>query len=104
MNITVKNLTKKYGEQIVLDDVSFEIKEVGSIGIIGESGCGKSTLLRQLAEIEKTETGEITINGLSPILNKVEFQKKIGMVFQKHNLFPHLTLKKNISLKKKKTK
>ncbi len=98
MDIKIKNLTKLYGEQAVLDDISLEITNYTSIGIIGESGCGKSTLLRQLSGIEDPDKGEIAIDGLSPITDKKAFLDSIGVVFQKHNLFPHLTLKKNITL------
>ena len=104
MNISLKNLTKKYDNQLVLDDVNLEIENMGAIGVIGESGCGKSTLLRLLTGIETPDNGEIIVNGLSPINNRIEFQEKIGVVFQKHNLFPHLTLKENISLILRKTK
>ena len=104
MNISIKNLTKSYANHLVLDDVSIEIKDMGTIGIIGESGCGKSTLLRQLAGIETPEKGEIMVNGLSPINDRNLYQEKIGVVFQKHNLFPHLSLKNNISLILQKTK
>ncbi len=98
MNIEIKNLTKLYGQQIVLDNLNLKLANYQAIGIIGESGCGKSTLLRQLAAIEKPEQGQIIINNLSPIDNPQAFRQKIGVVFQKHNLFPHLSIKKNISL------
>ncbi len=98
MDITIKQLSKSYGSQMILNDININLSGYNSIGIVGESGCGKSTLLRQLAGIEKPEFGEITINGISPIKNTSEFHDKIGVVFQKHNLFPHLTLKKNITI------
>lgn len=104
MNISIKNLTKSYLNHIVLDDISIEINNMSTIGIIGESGCGKSTFLRQLAGIETPDKGEIIINELSPITQRKLYQEKIGVVFQKHNLFPHLTLKNNISLILQKTK
>ncbi len=104
MNLAIHNLTKTYGSQTVLDQVNLEIKNFGTIGIIGESGCGKSTLLRQLAGIETPDTGEILINSLSPIKDRIAFQERIGVVFQKHNLFPHLTLKENVSLILRKAK
>ncbi len=104
MNIVIQNLTKKYNNQVVLDNINIESTDIGSIGIIGESGCGKSTLLRLLSGIETPDTGEIFINDISPITERIPFQKKIGVVFQKHNLFPHLTLKENISLILRKTK
>ncbi len=98
MNISVKNLTKIYGTQSVLDDISIDILDKKSIGIIGESGCGKSTLLRQLAGIETPESGEIFIDNLSPIHDKNTFRENIGVVFQRHNLFTHLSIKENITL------
>ncbi len=98
MDIKISGLSVKYGEQMILDDINFDKKGINSIGIIGESGCGKSTLLRQLAGIEMPYVGEIEVNSLSPIINTKEFREKIGVVFQKHNLFPHLTLRKNITL------
>ncbi len=98
MKLKISNLKKFYGENEVLKGIDLEIKNINSLGIIGESGCGKSTLLRQVAGIENPEKGEIFINGISPIEKKKEFQEKIGIVFQKNNLFPHLTIKENITL------
>ncbi len=97
MTLHINNISKTYGESEVLKKISLNIENASSIGIIGESGCGKSTLLRQLAGIENPETGDIIINGISPIHNKEVFQQKIGMVFQTHNLFPHFTIKENIT-------
>ncbi len=98
MDISIKNLTKRYGTQTILNNISFQLTQKNSIGIIGESGCGKSTLLRQLAGIETPDSGEILINQLSPIVDTKIFKEKIGVVFQKHNLFPHLTIKENITI------
>ncbi len=99
MDIKIKNLFKSYQKSDnVLNDINIEIKKVSCVGIIGESGCGKSTLLRQLSGIENPDSGEIVINGVSPIHEKKLFQSKIGIVFQQHNLFPHLSIHKNITL------
>lgn len=98
MNIQVTDLCKNYNQQSILENISLDLKNVSSVGIIGSSGCGKSTLLRLLSGIESPDSGEITINDLSPIIEKQQFQEKIGMVFQQHNLFPHLSLEKNITL------
>lgn len=98
MNLVLENVCKNYGGKPILRDVSLQIENVSSIGIIGESGCGKSTLLRQLAGIEHPDQGEIWIDGKSPANDKKDFQEKIGYVFQKHNLFPHLTIRENIML------
>ncbi|MFI3258111.1 MAG: ATP-binding cassette domain-containing protein [Spirochaetales bacterium] len=98
MKLCIHHVTKNYGDTRVLKDISIDIDNALSVGIIGESGCGKSTLLRQLAGIENPNSGEIFVNGLSPIQHKKDFQNHIGVVFQKHNLFPHLTIKENITL------
>ncbi len=98
MNIIIENLTKTYGDATVLNNICLHIENSQSVGIIGESGSGKSTLLRMLSGLEKPNTGNVIIHGLSPITEKSEFQKKIGVVFQKHNLFPHLTIKENLML------
>lgn len=98
MHLKITNLNKSYKNNNILNNISLDINNVSSIGIIGESGCGKSTLLRQLAGIENPDSGDIIINNISPIGDKLDFQKKIGYVFQKHNLFPHLTIEKNILL------
>lgn len=98
MKLIIDKLNKSYNGSTILSDISIDINNVSSVGIIGESGCGKSTLLRQLAGIENPDSGQILINGVSPITDKSQFQSRIGYVFQKHNLFPHLSVKKNITL------
>lgn len=82
----------------MLENIEFSVENVASVGIIGSSGCGKSTLLRLLAGIEDPFSGDIWINGVSPSKNKKELQEKISFVFQHHNLFPHLTIERNITL------
>lgn len=98
MNLKVVDLCQKYNQQTILQNISLDLKDISSVGIIGSSGCGKSTLLRLLSGVESPNSGEIKINGISPVLEKKQFQEKIGMVFQQHNLFPHLSLEKNITL------
>lgn len=98
MILNIKDVKKLYNGHLILDNINIQVKNISSIGIIGESGCGKSTLLRQLAGIEDPDEGDISVNALSPITQKKEFQKQIGYVFQKHNLFPHLTIEDNIKL------
>ncbi|MGO2118430.1 MAG: amino acid ABC transporter ATP-binding protein [Fusobacterium sp.] len=99
MKINIENLVKIYQNQKILDNLNFFVDNVKVIGIIGESGCGKSTLLRQLSGIEFSDYGNISINNIN-LSNKniKEYQKKIGVVFQNHNLFPHLTVEENIRL------
>lgn len=98
MELKLKNINKSY-EKKVLSEVNLELSGYSYIGIIGKSGCGKSTLLRLLAGIEFGDTGEIIINGTLVEKNNLKkYQEKIGMVFQNHSLFPHLSLLRNITL------
>ena len=98
MRILLKNITKYYDKK-VLDDISIEIDGYSSVAIIGLSGCGKSTLLRLISGIEYPQSGEIKINDWKVTKeNEKEYQSHLGFVFQKHNLFPHLTLKENITI------
>lgn len=101
MEINIKDLTKKFGDHIVLDKLNLYLKDVHSLAIIGPSGGGKSTLLRILAGLEVPQEGEIFINlnplDFSPETLKVH-RKNIGVVFQAYNLFPHLSALKNITL------
>ena len=99
MEIKIDNVSKSYGSQQVLRDFTLQLSGVKVVGIIGESGCGKSTLLRQLIGIETPDTGTIEVNKriVSPA-NLKNYQSKVGVVFQQHNLFPHLTIEDNIAL------
>lgn len=98
MKIEIQNLGKQYGNQDILKNLNFSVDHISSLGMIGSSGCGKSTLLRQLAGIEGADQGSITIDGLSPVTDKNVFQEKIAVVFQRHHLFPHLSIEENITL------
>lgn len=98
MKICLKGVSKSYDKN-VLNNIDLEIEGYNAIAIIGKSGCGKSTLLRLMTGIEEADKGSISINGKEVVKNKLrEYQRNIGIVFQKHNLFPHLTLLQNITL------
>lgn len=104
MKISLKNVIKQY-DKVVLDNIDLEIEGSNAIAIIGKSGCGKSTLLRLLSGIEFPDKGDISIK--DSVIKKdtiKDFQKKIGIVFQQHNLFPHLTVLENITLILEKTR
>lgn len=95
--LEIKNLCKSYGDNKVLNNVSFTVDKKEVIAIIGGSGCGKSTLLRCLNHIEEVTSGEILFNGVN--INEIpNYHQKVGMVFQQFNLFPHLTVLNNITL------
>ena len=99
--IDVKNLKKSFGDVHVLKGITTHVNKGECICIIGPSGSGKSTFLRCLNLLEKPEEGEITVNGqqlLDPKLDVDKFRENVGMVFQHFNLFPHLTVEKNIML------
>lgn len=93
--LEVNNLSKIYNDNLVLDNISFSIKKGDIVSVVGPSGSGKSTLLRCIDLLEKSE-GEILFEGKK--LYKGEIGKKIGMVFQQFNLFPHLSVLDNIIL------
>ncbi|MCF7925775.1 MAG: ATP-binding cassette domain-containing protein [Candidatus Izimaplasma sp.] len=86
----------------VLDDVNITFDKHTSIAIIGVSGSGKSTLIRMMAGLEKPTSGDIEVDGID--VQDPLYRKHVGFVFQNHNLFPHLTLKKNITLVLEKTR
>ena len=96
MNLSINNITKFYGDTLVLDNISIEIKNKKAISIIGKSGSGKSTLLRILAQIDTLNSGSFKVN--DSCLDQKSYQEKIGVVFQQHNLFPHLSIKRNITI------
>ena len=98
--LEVKDLKKSFGKVDVLKGIDLKVEKGDRIAIIGSSGCGKSTLLRCLNMIEKPTSGEIIFKNknLMEINNLNKLRMKIGMVFQQFNLFPHLTVEKNITL------
>lgn len=98
--LEVKDLKKSFGKVDVLKGIDLKVEKGDRIAIIGPSGCGKSTLLRCLNMIENPTSGEIIFKNknLMEMNNLNKLRMKIGMVFQQFNLFPHLTVEKNITL------
>ena len=99
--IEVKKLTKVFGDLIVLQEVDLDIYKGEVVCIIGPSGGGKSTLLRCLNMLEEPSGGEIFFDGINITDKKSNINKlrqRIGMVFQQFNLFPHMTVMKNITI------
>lgn len=99
MNIKINNLDKIYGDKKVLKDINLDIEGYNVIAFIGASGSGKSTLLRLIAGLEDYQAGAININSREVKGDNLEdHRKKIGFVFQDHNLFNHLSVMDNLSL------
>lgn len=98
--INIKGVHKKFGHLHVLKGIDLEIKEQEVVVIIGPSGSGKSTLLRCINFLEQPTEGEIIVDGI-PLTSEANINKvreEVGMVFQRFNLFPHMTVLQNISL------
>ncbi|MBP2667296.1 MAG: glutamine abc transporter, ATP-binding protein [Firmicutes bacterium] len=99
--ISIKALTKDFGSLRVLKGVNLEVAAREVVVVIGPSGSGKSTLLRCINYLEQPTGGEIVVDGirLEPDSKKINLVRtEVGMVFQRFNLFPHLTVKENITL------
>ncbi len=99
--VIIKNVNKWFGKNHVLKDINLEVKKGEVVVIIGPSGSGKSTLLRCINRLEPVNGGEIYVGGeliTDPRINIYEARRKIGMVFQQFNLFPHLSVLKNVTI------
>ncbi len=99
--LEVTDLRKTYGDRVVLTDVDLTVEPHDVICLIGASGSGKSTLLRCLNLLEPIDDGVIVFDGREvsdPLIDPREVRKRMGMVFQAYNLFPHLTVLDNITL------
>ena len=99
--IDVKHLSKSFGDHLVLDDISTHISPGEKVVVIGPSGSGKSTFLRCLNLLETPTKGTITFEGTDITDPKTDInlvRRQMGMVFQHFNLFPNMTVKKNITL------
>ncbi len=99
--IRLDHVTKRFGSNTVLDDLDFSVESGKHVTLIGPSGSGKTTILRLLMTLTKPDEGTITVDGeqLFPAPEKRvrEIRKKIGMVFQQFNLFPNMTVLRNIT-------
>ena len=94
--LRIKNLSKRYDDISVLENIDLSVKKGEVVVIVGPSGCGKSTLLRCLNGLEEIQEGEVLLDADHVNVNKL--REKIGMVFQSYDLFPHLTILQNVTL------
>jgi len=90
------SVTRRIGARPVVDDVTLEVRERELLTLVGPSGCGKSTLLRLIAGLERPSSGTITLGGLD-VTDVAPERRRIGLVFQEHALFPHLTVGRNVA-------
>ena len=100
--VRVRDVIKEFGPLRVLDGVGFEVTRGQTVAIVGRSGSGKSTLLRCVAGLETIQGGDIEVCG-HPVgrpgsAARAQLRRDVGMVFQSYNLFPHLTVERNITL------
>ena len=99
--VSIKDVHKSFGPLEVLKGVSMDVMKGEVICIIGPSGSGKSTLIRCINALNDIQGGSITLEGVDvhdPKLDKLELRKKVGMVFQQYNLFPHKTALENVMM------
>jgi ABC-type polar amino acid transport system ATPase subunit len=99
--IVMDNIVKKFGKLVALSDVSLEVRKGEVLMVIGPSGSGKSTLLRCINHLEVPDAGRVVVDGIDLKGGKVNINKvrrEVGMVFQRFELFPHLTVIENVTL------
>lgn len=99
--IEAQNVGKSFGGNVILHDVSVQVRQGDVVAIIGPSGCGKSTFLRMLNGLETPDCGKILLEGADITDKKTDIdrvRRKVGMVFQQFNLFGHKTVRQNITL------
>ena len=94
--IEFRNITKLFGDNRVLDEITMEVQKGDLVTLLGPSGCGKSTLLRCLSGLESVTEGQIFLDG-EDITETPPSQRNVGMVFQQYSLFPNMTVEQNIA-------
>jgi polar amino acid transport system ATP-binding protein len=99
--IEARGVTKAFGERQVLHGVDFDVHEHRAVALIGASGSGKSTLLKCIDLLEEIDDGDIFLDGeviTDPAVEPVQVRRKLGVVFQAYNLFPHMNVLQNVVL------
>ena len=103
--VSIKNLQKAFGDNVVLRDIDLDVHKGEVVVVLGPSGSGKSTMLRCINRLERPTSGSIVVEGVDVCAKGVDLNKvrtHLGMVFQQFNLFPHLSVKKNVMLAQQK--
>lgn len=96
-NLNLKDLTKRYGSDVMaVSDVSLAIEDGQMLGLLGPSGCGKSTTLRMIGGLEGVTSGEILVGGRN-VTHEPVWRRNMGIVFQSYALFPHLSVERNVA-------
>src|SRR5262250_1534752 len=93
--LSIRNVAKSFGRNVVLRDISLEIAEGEFLTILGESGSGKTTLLRIIAGFETATSGEVWM-GAERLDQQPPYRRRVNTVFQHYALFPHLTVEQNV--------
>ena len=94
-SIELRNITKRWGQDVAVSDVSFQVDKGSFVILLGPSGCGKSTTLRMIAGLEEVSSGNLFIDGQN-LTNAPPAKRNLSMVFQSYALFPHLSVSENI--------
>jgi len=94
--ISIRNVTKRFGDFVAVDDVSLDIYRTELFSLLGASGCGKTTLLRMLAGLEQPSEGQILIDG-QDMVGVPPYERPVNMMFQSYALFPHMTVAQNVA-------
>ncbi len=95
-SVVLDRITKRYGDQAAVDDLSLTIQPAEFISLLGPSGCGKTTTLRMIAGFERPDAGDIVISGRS-VLAEPPYRRDVNTVFQAYALFPHLSVAENVA-------
>src|SRR6266567_8442622 len=94
--LSIRNVAKTFGRNVVLRNVSLEVAEEEFLTILGESGSGKTTLLRLVAGFESASSGELWMGG-ERLDHQPPYRRRVNTVFQSYALFPHLTVEQNVA-------
>ena len=94
--VELAHVTKRFGDFVAVDDVSFSIAKGEIVSLLGPSGCGKTTTLRMISGFEDPNEGQVVISGAS-MLGKRPYERNVGLLFQDYALFPHMTVDQNIA-------